>query len=383
MDASPQIISIMEDYIGHLTNGLNMRKYFNEVSPCENIDFYWYKDEREFITKVLMRPFHTFFPNQWIQKNNLDFSRFRVQTALAFTARRLIARKLKGKNYSVMHLSTQAMGYYAIRFMNKVPTVIVIDITAAQASQESTAPIFRWTHAPNVYLDQRVFDAAVRIVTLSEWTRQSVINDFKIDEKKVITIPYGVDISRISPSNPLEKAKNLPCKILFVGGDFKRKGGEDLLEVFLKSFKDSAELHVVTQAPVKCKHPNVYIYNDVKAYSPKWHELYDQADIFAMPTYADAFATVFMEAMAAGLPVIATTLPQIAEVVIDGKTGFLVKPGDRQELTHKIQCLMEHPSRGIEMGTKGRKIAEERFDSNRNFQILESVFREVSLMKNQ
>lgn len=379
MDASPQILSIMEDYIGHLTNGLNMRKYFNEVSSHKNVDFYWYKDEREFFTKVLMRPFHTFFPNQWIQKNNLDFSRFRVQTALAFTARRLIARKLKEKDYSVIHLSTQAMGYYAISLMNKVPTVVVIDITSAQASQESTAPIFRWTYTPNVYLDKRVFDAAERIVTLSEWTRQSVIDDFKIDAKKVVTIPYGVDISRISLSNSLGKTKNLSCKILFVGGDFKRKGGEDLLEVFLKSFKDSAELHVVTQAPVKCEHPNVYIYNDVKAYSPKWHELYHHADIFVMPTYADAFATVFMEAMAAGLPVVATTLPQITEVVIDGETGFLVKPGDRQELTRKIQCLIENPSLGIEMGAKGRKIAEEKFDSNKNFQALESIFREVAL----
>jgi hypothetical protein len=76
-------------------------------------------------------------------KNNLDFSRFCIQTALAFTARYSIARKPKKKDYSVMHLFTQLMGYYAISFMKQVPTVVCIDITSAQASQESTAPIFR------------------------------------------------------------------------------------------------------------------------------------------------------------------------------------------------------------------------------------------------
>jgi alpha-maltose-1-phosphate synthase len=380
MNDSPKTLSIMEDILGHSTNGLNMRKYFNEVSSYKNIDFYWYSEEREFLTKLLMRPLHTFFPNRWIQRQNLDFSRFRVQTALAYTARRLLERKLKQKDYRVMHLSTQVMGYYSINFMRKIPTVIVIDITSAQASKEFTAPGFRWTYSPNLYLDQRVFDAAARIITLSEWAHKSVVEDFKVDENKVITIPYGVDTQKIQPPYLSEQGKkDLPYQILFVGGDFQRKGGQDLLDVFLAGFSDKAELHLVTTEQIECQHPNVHVYNDIKAYTEKWHELYSTADVFVMPTYADAFATVFMEAMAAGLPVIATTLPQISEVVIDGETGFVVRPGDRNELAKKIQVLMDNPSLGLEMGAKGRKIAEQRFDSKLNFQRLESIFREVAL----
>lgn len=383
MDRSPQILSIMEDYMGHFPYGLNMRKYFNEVLSYENIDFFWFKEEREFFTKLLMRPLHTVFPNPWVQKQNLDFHRFRCQTALAYTARRLIDRKLRQKNYSVLHLHTQVMGLCATDLMKKIPSVVGIDITSAQASKEFSDPLFKWTYKPNILLDRKVFNASTRIVTWSNYARSSVIQDFNICEKKVITIPSGVDISRIPLSNKFKKSNAVShYKILFVGGDFKRKGGEDLLEVFLASFKDLAELHIVTQANITCDHPNVYIYNSVNAYTSKWLDLYHQADVYIMPTYADAFATVFLEAMAAGLPVIATTLPQITEVVIDGETGFLVKPGDRQELTHKIRCLMENLALGIEMGAKGRKIAEEKFDSNKNFQILETVFREASLTKN-
>jgi glycosyltransferase involved in cell wall biosynthesis len=382
MKDSPKILSIMEDHMGHFPYGLNMRKYFDEVSFYKNINFCWYKEERELFTKVTMRPLHTYFPNQWVIKQNLDFHRFRCQTAMAYTAKRLIARKLSQERYSALHLHTQVMGLYSTDLMKKIPTVVGIDITSVQASKEFTDPLFQWTYKPSIWLDQQVFNAARRIVTWSDYARSSVIEDFNIDETKVITIPSGVDITRIPFSDRSEKNRKISLyKILFVGGDFRRKGGEDLLEVFLTCFKDIAELHIVTQANVSCDHPNVYVYNTVSAYTPQWLGLYRQADVYVMPTHADAFATVFLEAMAAGLPVIATTLPQITEVVIDGETGFLVKPGDRQELTRKIQHLIDNPSLGLEMGVKGRKIAEEKFDSNKNFQTLESIFREVALSR--
>jgi glycosyltransferase involved in cell wall biosynthesis len=381
MEKSPPILSVMEDYMGHFPYGLNMRKYFNEISLHKNIDFFWYKEERDFFTKVAMRPLHTYFPNQWVRKQNLDFHRLRCQTSIAYTARRLIRRKLFQKKYSVLHLHTQVMGLYATDFMKKIPTVVGIDITSVQASKEFTDPLFEWTYKPNIWLDQKVFNAAKKIVSWSDYARSSVIENFNIDESKVVTIPSGVDITRIPFSDRSKKLSGNTSlyKILFVGGDFRRKGGKDLLDVFLTSFKDIAELHIVTQANVTCDHPNVHVYNSVSAYTPQWLDLYHQADVYVMPTYADAFATVFLEAMAAGLPVIATTLAQITEAVIDGETGFLVNPGDRLELTHKIRCLIENPSLGLEMGAKGRKIAEQKFDSNKNFQALESIFREVTL----
>jgi glycosyltransferase involved in cell wall biosynthesis len=100
-----------------------------------------------------------------------------------------------------------------------------------------------------------------------------------------------------------------------------------------------------------------------------------------MPTYADAFPTVFLEAMTAGLPVIATRLPQFIEVVSHGETGFLIEPGDRHELACRIRDLIENPSLGHDMGAKGRLVAERKFNAQTNFQTLESIFQEISLSK--
>ena len=378
MTKNPQILSIIERHMGHGTYGNLMREYFDQTSSCK-VDFNWYNDERELPTRILNRLLSFKFPNEWIQKQNLDFNRFRISAGFAYMARRLIARKLSQADYSALHLHTQVMALLSVDFMKNLPTVVSIDLTAVQVSQEKTDPSFRWTYTPNMLLEKRVYEAAARIITTSEFVRKSVIEDYNIDSEKVKVIPFSVKLEAFSSIDSSKKAPKTRYNILFVGGDFKRKGGEDVLEVFLTTFSELAELHLVTYTPIECQHPHVYIYNNTKAYSPEVLNLYYQADVFVMPTYADAFATVFLEAMAAGLPVIASQLPQIYEVVSDGETGFLVPSGDRHALASKIRYLIENPTLGREMGAKGRKVAEQKFNAQTNFQTLESIFREISI----
>ena len=378
MNKNPQILSIIERHMGHGIYGNLMREYFDQTSSCK-VDFNWYNDERELPTRILNRLLSFKFPNQWIQEQNLDFNRFRISTGFAYMARRLIARKLSQADYSVLHLHTQVMALQSVDFMKNLPTVVSIDSTAVQASQEKTDPNLRWTYNPNVLLEKRVYEAAARIITTSEFARKSVIEDYNIDSKKVKVIPFSVKIELFSSIDRSNTAPKTRYNILFIGGDFKRKGGEDVLEVFLTAFSELAELHLVTYTPVECQHPHVHIHRDIKAYSPELLNLYSQADVFVMPTYADAFATVFLEAMAAGLPVIASQLPQIYEVVSDGETGFLVPSGDRHALACKIRHLIENPTLGREMGAKGRRVAEQKFNAQTNFQTLESIFKEIAI----
>jgi alpha-maltose-1-phosphate synthase len=382
MDTHYKALSIMFDGLGHRTYGNLMREYFDQIA-YEDTDFYWFTEERELLLRILLKPLFFSFPNQWVQKQNLDLRRYRSETALAFVARRLLVRKLQQKDYSVLHFHTQAMALRSVDLIKKIPTVVGIDFTSVLASQESTDPDFRWTYHPNVLLDKRVFEAAACVVAWSERARQSVIEDYQIDDQKVKTIPPGVNLDLLTYPDQTKKANGALYKILFVGADFQRKGGYDLLEVFLQSFSDCAELHLVTPTPLDYIHPNIYVYPDIKAYSQKWLDLYSQVDLFVMPTYAEALGLVFMEAMAAGLPVIATNLPQIAEVVSNGETGFLIQPGNRHALSTKIHHLIENPTLGRDMGSKGRKVVEQKFNAQDNFQKLEAIFRELSESKHR
>jgi len=355
-----------------------MREYFRK-SLSSKVDFYWANEEREITTRILVRLLSFSFPNQWIEKQNLDFNRFRLQIASAYIARQLAGRKLSQEKYSALHFHTQLLAFLSVDLLRKIPTIVSIDMTNFQASQEKTNPNFRWTYNPNILLEKRVFEAAARVITTTKWARKSVIENYNIDEKKVKVIYPGINIVKFEPPDRSKRDTRARYNILFRRGDFKRKGGEDVLEVFLTKFSEVANLHLVTYAPIECKHPNVYIYKNIKAYTPEFLELYYQADAFVMPTYADAYGTVFLEAMAAGLPIIATRLGPIREIVSHGETGFLIEPGDRHELACRIRDLIENPNLSREMGAKGRLMAESKFNAQTNFQTLESLFKEISV----
>jgi glycosyltransferase involved in cell wall biosynthesis len=375
---SPSILSIVESYLGHRTYGDLLRNYFSNHSACP-ADLYWYNEDRTLPTRIINRLFSLCIPNRWIQEQNLDLRWFRIQYGFGYMARQLALRKLKQTRYAALHFHTQALALASLDLMKQLPTIISLDMTAAQASTIKTYPNLRWTYSPNWYLEKQVYETAAKVVTFSQVARQSVINDYDINPDKVQVIYPGVDLTRITPSET--SFPQTPYRILFVGGDFHRKGGQDLLTVFLETFADQAELHLVTQTDIDCSHPNVHIYRNITAYTPEWLTLYRQANVFIMPTCAEPFGWVFIEAMAAGLPIIATRLSAIPEMVTHNDTGFLIEPGDRAAIAQHLRALIDNPTLGRAMGTRARTVAERKFNAHTNFQTLESLFIKLTTSK--
>ena len=376
MDHTTKVLAIAESSMGHKTHIVTMQKYF-ESSSCY-VDIYWSDQEREIFARVINRMLNLRFPNKLVQSHNLDLFRFCAQLGYALLAKRLIDRKINQGDYNALFFHTQPLAFLSLNLMQKMPSVVSIDMTNKQAAEESTNK-HKWTYSPNKFLERQVYLKCSKILTWTAWARSSVINDYGIHPDKVKVIPPGVDTTHLVFTDRNHKSSQDLYNILFVGGDFKRKGGEDLLTVFLAQFADKAILHIVTSLnAVKCDHPNVCIYSGVEAYSSLWCELYRQADAFVMPTYGDAFGIVFIEAMASGLPVIASKLIQTTEIVREGETGFLVTPGDRQELANKLQLLIDNPSLGRQMGKRARQIVEERFDTQKNFQKIELIFEDLA-----
>ena len=380
MDTSPKILSLMEEHMGHGTYGNLLREGFAKLNST-NVDFYWYPEERKLDTKFLRWLLSLSFPHHWIQKQNLDFRRLRAQLSYAYMARKLALEKLKQYPYSALHFHTYILGFASLDLMAKLPTVVSLDMTTSQAAFEQTDANFMWTYTPNILLGKKVFQAAKGIVTRSEWGRQSVIRDYKIEPEKVKVIYPGVDTTKLTPGEKSEKEQK-PFNILFIGTDFERKGGDDVVAVFLDRFSDRAELNLVTNAPITYRHPRIHIHKNVKAYSSQWLKLYHQADVFIMPTYFEGFGWVFLEAMAAGLPVIATDINAIPEMVTHGETGFLIQPGDRSNLATHLQYLIDNPGLARKMGAKGRKRVENNFNVRLHCQTLANMFDKIIAHEN-
>ena len=91
----------------------------------------------------------------------------------------------------------------------------------------------------------------------------------------------------------------------------------------------------------------------------------EAADIFVLPSFAEGVPVVLMEAMASCMPVVATRVGGVEELVVSGETGLLVAPGDVKSLAEAIAALFEDPERCALMGGAGRARVVSEFDVRR------------------
>ncbi len=175
------------------------------------------------------------------------------------------------------------------------------------------------------------------------------------------------------PSRPAEDGA--PFRLLFVGGDAIRKGLDTLVEAFSTRLSDTCELDVATQsgglpddlARRIAAMPSVRVHLDLTPGSPEMQTLFREADALVLPTRYDLSPWVVLEAMATGIPVIASDVGGISDMVIHGETGFLTVPDDVDTLAAAIDELRtlprDHTERLIDTG---RRHIEEHFDAAAN-----------------
>jgi glycosyltransferase involved in cell wall biosynthesis len=143
---------------------------------------------------------------------------------------------------------------------------------------------------------------------------------------------------------------------LFVGGDFPRKGGPLLLDVWRQAgFAARADLTIVTDWNVPQPLPEgVRVVRHVKGQTAEWAAIWHAADLFVMPTHNEAFGLVYQEAAAAGLPAIGSRLNAVPEIIHDGETGLLVDPHDPRELSAALDRLIGSAELRLRIGRAAR-----------------------------
>jgi glycosyltransferase involved in cell wall biosynthesis len=166
-------------------------------------------------------------------------------------------------------------------------------------------------------------------------------------------------------------------RLLFVGGDFRRKGGHHLLDAFERGLSGFCELDIVSGETNIPSGSFVRVHPGLTPNSPRLKQLYAQADVFLLPTQADATPNAIIEAMASGLPVITTRVGAIGELVEDGVTGYLVPSSDPQAIVDAVASLAQHREKISEMGRAARVAVEERFNAETNCKLLIAYLKEV------
>lgn len=293
-----------------------------------------------------------------------------VRASLA--ARSRIREVLRTQTLDALFLHTQVTALFAHRLMARIPSVVSLDATPINFDTvggpygHSPSRVSQVEGVKNALM-RRTFSRARRLVIWHQAGRRSLVDDYQVPPDRVSVIPPGIDLDQWRfPREGTPTAG--PVRLLFVGGDFRRKGGETLLTAFRNRLAATCELDIVTREPVETRGlAGVRVHHGLGPNAPGLLELYARADIFIFPTMADMLPLAIMEALAAGLPVVTTNVGYLSEQVDDGVTGYLIEPGDEHALADATMRLVNDPALRVTMGAAARRAAAERFNGAVNY----------------
>ncbi|MDD3013296.1 MAG: glycosyltransferase [Candidatus Gastranaerophilales bacterium] len=186
------------------------------------------------------------------------------------------------------------------------------------------------------------------------------------------------------PKIQKEKEESELINVLFMGKICHRKGAYDIVEAAklikdprikitlygdgeTQKFKDLVENFNLEQ--------NIRIEDWIS--DSKINEVYQNADIYILPSYNEGLPLSVLEAVSNGIPVITTNIGGIPEAVKNEVNGFLIEPGDYNLLAEKIILLADNKLLRNQMGAAGYKIAKEKFDVNIIINQLTAFYKEL------
>ena len=179
--------------------------------------------------------------------------------------------------------------------------------------------------------------------------------DEGVPSNKIIQVPYGVDLSLFRQV----KKNDDVFRVIFAGGLGLRKGTHYLLQAFAELNLPNSELLLIGAITEEIK-PFLKKYEGKYkhiTYQPmkELYAFYSQGSVFVMPSIEEGLALVQPQAMACGLPIIATTNTGAEDIVRDGLDGFIIPIRDVPALKEKILYMYEHPEERKRMSASAKE----------------------------
>lgn len=286
-------------------------------------------------------------------------------------------------------------------------SVIPTGFTASVVSKIMHKPIFITAHGMDInnFKNSKIFNYFLAFSLNSSSKSIAVSEDLAKkmrlmvnDENKIVVIRNAVDTDRFNPTRDKSIRDKFDVKyddilVLFVGYLDTFKGIFELLSAFnhLKSENNNVKLIMVGTGPKKevmlkilteSGIENEVIFTGVVEHQ-KIHKYYQAADIFVLPSYTEGLPVSVLEAMACGLPVVATHVGGIPEIITDGINGFLVPPKAEEELIKKLMILINNEHLRDQFRNNSLKRVKEDFDSKKKIFKLIGIYEKCCSNKKQ
>lgn len=220
-------------------------------------------------------------------------------------------------------------------------------------------------------------ERAAHIVTWSNFSKQMHLDEGYVRPEQISTLYPGL------PTQPEMAARKIAgdsVTFLFVGRDFERKNGALVLNAFRKvhATRPATRLLLVTHPTdgSAIVEPGVEHHRFVP-HDELMRRIFPQADVLLLPSKAEGFGLVIVEAMSMGLAAIAVDAWSMPEIVIDGESGFLIRPDSLEDLTDAMTNFVARPGLATEMGRKGLVLFRARFSIEAHNRQLAAIYDRV------
>ncbi|HUF98937.1 MAG TPA: glycosyltransferase [Ilumatobacter sp.] len=221
--------------------------------------------------------------------------------------------------------------------------------------------------------ERAIYRSATRVFVRSENVANVLVSSYGVSAQQVVTVGVGPNVPTPTPSATPRQWHD--GRIVFVGVDWERKGGQTLVEAFerVRRRHPRARLEIVGCNPDVRNAPGITVHGRLEL--DEVATLLAECDVFCLPTRVEPFGVAFIEAMHAGLAVVGTRIGAIPDFVRDDETGALVDPHDASGLADVLSTMLDRPERTQEMGAAGRLLAAERYQWNT---VMARIGREVN-----
>jgi glycosyltransferase involved in cell wall biosynthesis len=274
---------------------------------------------------------------EWLtMQKSLNQRLYKKQTAVEFLRSyakyfsRQLEKELKKRPVEVLFVSasSQLIAYLE----TDIPVIYMTDATFQQL--QGYYPYFsnlpKYNVRQGIGLDKKAFQKSAHCMLASEWSKNSAVGDYGISADRISVVPCGANLDRIPSVSELNMTASGQCRLLFLGVEWDRKGGDITLETFrlLKQKGVSPHLHIIGCVPPHdvSNEKNITVIPFLDKNKPKefqqLHKIFLETDFLMLPTRAECAGVVFSEASAYGIPSITTDTGGVSTYVKNGMNGF-------------------------------------------------------------
>ena len=220
-------------------------------------------------------------------------------------------------------------------------------------------------------IEQLAIRNAKQLIYPSAWAARSAVQDYGANPESVHVVPFGANMDEWpSRERVLEPPPHDKCRMLFVGTNWERKGGEIAFDTLLamERLGVPAELTIVgCRPPERFHHANLRVIPFLNKNNPQeraqLEELYLKSHFFLLPTRAECFSIALCEANAYGLPILSTHTGGLPELVWEGQNGFLLPMEARgDQYAARMLEIYNNPGRYRELKASSREQFETRLN---------------------